>query len=76
MRRVKNLQGSLARTGGVILIERSTPAGEHPLKVVTLEQQGEPARATKRQHRPYRSSDSNPTRSAPKASTDGPRLPR
>jgi hypothetical protein len=43
---LKSLQDSLARAGGAILIERSTRAGEHPLKVVTLEQMSEPARAS------------------------------
>ena len=42
---LKNLQDSLARAGGAVFIERSTPAGEYPLKVVTLEQRSEPARA-------------------------------
>ena len=42
---LKTLQDSLAGTGGAISIERSTPAGERPLKVVTLEQRSEPARA-------------------------------
>ena len=42
---LKTLQDSLARTGCAVSIERSTPAGEHPLKVVPLEQRSEPARA-------------------------------
>lgn len=42
---LKTLQDSLASAGGAIFVERSTPAGEHPLKVVTLEHWIEPARS-------------------------------
>ena len=42
---LKTLQDSVTRTGGAISIERSTPAGERPLKVVTLEQRSDPAKA-------------------------------
>jgi hypothetical protein len=43
---LKTLQDSLAGAGGAIYIERSTPAGAHPLKFVALEQRIESSRAS------------------------------